>query len=179
MTRYVALLRGIGPTNPNMRNENLRRVCDGLGLENVQTVISTGNVVFDTDTSDVSGLEAMIEAAWPAQLGFTSTTILRSQGDLEDLEILSPFGELTHGAETYLLVTFSKGPLEIEAVFPHRPPGASYSMIGATDREVFTVADMTSDGSGVMRWLEGRCGREISSRTWLTVNRILKRMRVT
>ena len=30
--RYVALLRGIGPLNPSMRNENLRRVFENLGF---------------------------------------------------------------------------------------------------------------------------------------------------
>jgi 2,5-diamino-6-(ribosylamino)-4(3H)-pyrimidinone 5'-phosphate reductase len=30
MPHYVALLRGISPLNPNIRNENLRRVFDGL-----------------------------------------------------------------------------------------------------------------------------------------------------
>ena len=37
--RYVALLRGIGPTNPNMRNEKLRGFFEVLVFEDVQTVI--------------------------------------------------------------------------------------------------------------------------------------------
>ena len=48
MTRCVALMRGIGPGNPNMKNENYRRIAEGLGLQNVSTFISTGNVIFDT-----------------------------------------------------------------------------------------------------------------------------------
>ena len=43
--RYVALLRGIGPSNPNMRNERLRELFQKLGFQNVQTVISSGNVL--------------------------------------------------------------------------------------------------------------------------------------
>ena len=62
--RYVALLRGIGPTNRNMRNERLRGVAEGLGLRDVGTVISSGNLVFDADPADVSELEARFEEAW-------------------------------------------------------------------------------------------------------------------
>ena len=47
--RYVALLRGIGPANPNMRNEKLRGVLEELGLANVASVISSGNLLFDTE----------------------------------------------------------------------------------------------------------------------------------
>lgn len=42
MTTYVALLRGIVPLNPNMRNEKLRGVFEKLGFTNVRTVISSG-----------------------------------------------------------------------------------------------------------------------------------------
>jgi uncharacterized protein (DUF1697 family) len=51
--KYVALLRGIGPSNPNMRNEKLRGVFEKLGFDNVQTVISSGNVLFQTPTKDM------------------------------------------------------------------------------------------------------------------------------
>ncbi|MBA3630747.1 MAG: DUF1697 domain-containing protein [Actinobacteria bacterium] len=43
MKSYVALLRGIGPSNPNMRNDRLRAVFEDLGFSNVRAVISSGN----------------------------------------------------------------------------------------------------------------------------------------
>ena len=79
MARYVALLRGIGPLNPAMRNVNLRGVVEGLGYTEVRTVISSGNVVFDGRAGRTASLEAKLEAAWPEQLGFTSTTIVRTR----------------------------------------------------------------------------------------------------
>ena len=94
MTTYVALLRGIAPMNPNQRNERLRGVCEDLGLRNVRTVISSGNVVFETDTNDVPALEATLEAAWLDRLDFTSTTIIRSRSDLQSMVEADPFGGL-------------------------------------------------------------------------------------
>jgi uncharacterized protein (DUF1697 family) len=178
VTRYVALLGGIAPTNPNMANANLRAVCEGLGLHAVQTVISSGNVLFESDTSDPAGLGETIEAAWPRQLGFTSTTILRAEAELEALVESDPFAGRTHGSETYLLVTFAKHPFTVEYAFPYQPPERDYWIVGATSGELFSVTDTAgSQTPDVMSWIESRLGKEISSRTWLTVNRILERMR--
>jgi uncharacterized protein (DUF1697 family) len=178
VTRYVAFLRGIAPLNPNMKNEKLREVCRDLGLENVQTIISSGNVIFDSDAPDHAELEDMIEAAWPERLGFTSTTILRTSDQIEDLATSAPFGELTHGPETYLLVTFSKHPLEVDVELPHRPPDRDYTLVGATRGELFSVTDtLNSATPDVMSWIENRFGKAVSSRTWLTVLRVRDRMR--
>jgi uncharacterized protein (DUF1697 family) len=176
--KCVALMRGIGPGNPNMRNENYRRVAEGLGLENVETVISTGNVVFDTDTADVPALESVLEAAWLAELGFESTTIIRTKEELDSLIELDPYEGLEHGPDTYLLTTFARSKLDPEFEVPYRPPDRDYTVVAVTDRELFTVTDTASQRTpDVMAWLERHFGKEITSRTWLTVSRILKKMR--
>lgn len=177
MTQYVALLRGIGPGNPNMRNERLRKVCEEMGLRNVSTVISSGNVVFESDLTDVEDLEGTLEQAWADQLGFESTTILRSRADLEALVASDPFQGRDHTKETYLLTTFTKSPVDYRFEFPYQPEGKDYWLVAGTEREVFSVTD-TAHGTSidVMAWLEGEFGKVISSRTWLTVHRILKRM---
>jgi uncharacterized protein (DUF1697 family) len=63
-----------------MRNDKLRGVFEKLGFESVKTVISSGNVIFESPSRSAAKLEQTIEKALPEQLGFTSTTILRSQG---------------------------------------------------------------------------------------------------
>jgi len=62
MATYVALLRGITPSNPNMRNEELRSVFGDIGFENVQSVISSGNILFETGRN-LEELESTIEKA--------------------------------------------------------------------------------------------------------------------
>lgn len=177
MTTYVALLRGIAPTNPAMRNENLRGVALDLGFENVRTVISSGNIVFEAEGRDRLEIESTMESAWPERLGFESTTIVRSRSDVEALVALDPFDGRTHSRETYLLVTFAKHRLHRDYEFPFQPEGKDYWVVGATERELFTVTDTVSTRTpDVMTWVESRFGKEVSSRTWLTVLRILDRM---
>lgn len=100
MPEYVALLRGIGPANPNQRHEKLRDVFEELGFEDVRTVISSGNVLFRSDSTDIEEMEATIEAAWPEKLGFSSTTIIRSTPDLQGLVELDPFAGYEHSRES-------------------------------------------------------------------------------
>jgi len=95
MKSYVALLRGIAPTNPNMRNDRLRGVFAELGFSNVRTVISSGNVLFETDSSAVRALETKVEEALPKRLGFTSTKIIRSRTEIQALVDQDPSGGWT------------------------------------------------------------------------------------
>lgn len=177
MTACVALLRGIGPGNPDMRNENLRRVCEEVGLRGVATVISSGNVIFDADPDDLPDVEARLEAAWPERLGFRSTTITRSRHELEEILEQRPFGDLEHGPRTSLLVTFAKEELSLDVDLPFRPPGLGYEVVVARPRELFTVTHLESAPDGaVMGWVERQLGKRITSRSWLTVERIFKRM---
>lgn len=164
--------------NPNMRNVKLRAVCEELGLQNVKSVVSSGNIVFESGSPEPGELESLLESAWPERLGFASTTIVRSRPDLETLIDLAPFGEHEHGRTTYLLVTFAKHPVSVDVALPHRPAGTSSELVGATAQELFTVTDTTAGSSlDAMTWLEQVYGKNITSRTWLTVLRILKKMR--
>lgn len=152
---YVALLRGIMPTNPNMKGEKLREVFESLGFANVATVIASGNVVFESLSKDIKALEAKIEKALPKRLGFNSTTIIRSREELEVLVKKNPFKGVKDEKPNYLIVTFFK----------------------SKQKELCTVLNLTDGGTpDFMRTVEKSHGKEITTRTWKTVHRILKKM---
>jgi uncharacterized protein (DUF1697 family) len=155
MTTYVALLRGIGPGDPNMTGPKLKGFFESLGFKNVATVIASGNVVFDTNSKNVSALEIKIERALPKQLGFSRTTIVRSREELERLIKKNPFKGVEDKKPNYLLVTFFKD----------------------RRKELCTTINLTDSATpDFMRQLEKQYGKEITSRTWKTIGRILKKM---
>jgi uncharacterized protein (DUF1697 family) len=175
--RYVALLRGIAPLNPNMRNQKLRSVVESLGFHNVETVISSGNVVFDADSRDVSELEARIEEAWPEQLGFQSTTIIRTGDQMHDLVAKRPFGERANTPATSLQVTFLKQEPDVDLQVPYTPDTGGYTIVAIDDRVICSVVDLTGSRTpDLMRWLEKMLGKEITTRTWKTVHRIVQKL---
>lgn len=157
MTTYVALLRGIMPMNPNMKGEKLKKVFEDLGFKKVTTVIASGNVVFDSPSKNTSAIEARIEKAFPEKLGFTSTTIVRSKEVIVSLLKKNPFKGVQDEKPNYLVVTFFKD----------------------QKKELATVLN-TSEEPGVsakyMSELEKKYGKAITTRTWKTVARILKKM---
>jgi len=178
MIKYVALLRGIAPTNPNMRNDKLRSVFEKLGFENVKTVISSGNVVFESSSRSVQKLEDSIEKALPKELGFRSTTIIRSQGHLQKLVDKNPFKGTEHSQKSSLNVTFLKKKRKIDTKFPYKVDNRDYTLLGIYDGAICSVIDLTSAKTpDLMVWLEKKFGKEITTRTWKTVERILKAMR--
>jgi uncharacterized protein (DUF1697 family) len=177
MAQYVALLRGIMPSNPNMRQAKLKGVLEALGFARVQPVISSGNVVFESPERGAAALEARMEAAWPERLGFTSTTIVRSRAELERIVAMDPYPGLEHRKDTYLLVTFLKRRAKVPFAPPFGPEGRPWRVVAAGDRVIFSVIDTTTGQTpDLMAWLDRTFGREVSSRTWKTVHRILAAM---
>ena len=173
MTRYVALLRGIAPTNPNMRNDKLRGVFEKLGFANVKTVISSGNVIFESPSRRVRELEDRIENALPEELGFTSTTIIRSQKQLQQLADKRPFQGMEHSQKSSLNVTFLKKKRNIDIEFPYNVDNRDYTLLGTYDGAICSVIDLTSAKTpDLMLWLDKQFGKEITTRTWKTVERI-------
>lgn len=85
MATHCAFLRGI---NVGGRRTTMDRMCapfEALGLEGVQSVIASGNVVFATDRADLAALEADLERALAEALGFTVEVFVRSGHELAEV----------------------------------------------------------------------------------------------
>ncbi len=169
--KYVALLRGIGPSNPNMHGSKLKAVLEDLGFKNVQPVISSGNVIFEAGSKDIAALESKIQEAWPKKLGFNSTTIIRSQEQLQALVDKNPYPDAEHSRSSYLLVTFFKRSPDISL-----PNFYNQNGVNALCSVIDTTTAKTPD---FMVKLERQFGKDITSRTWLTIGRILAKMKNT
>lgn len=177
--RYAALLRGIGPSNPNMRNDKLRGVLEGLGMQRVSSVLASGNLVFATDEDDVAALEARIQQGLQATLGIAGGTIVREHGELRALLDRDPFAGLTHGRGTYLTATFLKDRAGTPVRLPEEPdPLTRVVGYDAAARAFLAVIDNSTPGQtpDFMSWLERTYGKDITTRTWLTVQRIVAKL---
>ncbi|WP_328398034.1 DUF1697 domain-containing protein [Nocardia sp. NBC_00416] len=176
MTVYAALLRGIMPSNPNMSNEKLRGVFTGLGFTSVASVLSSGNIVFAAEEGDIAELEDRIQESLNAELGIPGGTIIRSEAELRELLDRDPFTGFTHGRDTYLTTTFFKRP-GAPALPADDDPLTTIIGYDAEARAFLAVIDnSTPKTPNFMAWLERAYGKDITTRTWLTVQRIVKKM---
>lgn len=93
MARQVALLRGVNVGGINIKMADLARVFRDLGLEDVRTVLASGNVVFEAPRSD-SALKKRIEGALRDAFGYDAWVILASAADVARIIEAYPFPEV-------------------------------------------------------------------------------------
>lgn len=93
MPRYAAFLRAINVGGHTVRMSDLRASFGALGLDGVETVIASGNVIFDTDEADEAKLERTLERALEADLGYPVETFVRSMAELARIATREPFGD--------------------------------------------------------------------------------------
>lgn len=169
--KYVALLRGIGPSNPNMHGAKLKEAAESAGLKKVRTLLSSGNVIFESGIQDQKKIEEMLEKIWPARLGFNSMSIVRSQFQLQALVDANPYKGAEHSnKKTYLLVTFFKEP-------PKPAPKDNYYTVEDVNALCSTIDASILGTPDFMAKADRQYGKDqITSRTWLTIQRILAKM---
>jgi len=177
--KYVAMIRGVGPENPNMRGAKLQWAFEQMGFSNVRPFLSSGNVLFESDITDPVRLEEMAEAALPHLIDFSRDVFVRSQADLQTIVNADPFAGLVHenSGKTYLTITFFKNPPVELPTLPFRPEGKSFELIAMVNGALCCVVDLsTGKTPDLMSYLERQYGKSITTRTYNTVSRMLMRL---
>ena len=91
MARYVALLRAINVGGHIVKMRALQEYFEALGFSGVQTVIASGNVIFDADEVDPATIERRIEKHLQHALGYPVATFLRTPPELAAVAAREPF----------------------------------------------------------------------------------------
>lgn len=93
MPRYVALLGSVNVGRNRLTMAELRRAFEREGLAAVETVVASGNVLFDHDARPTGGLEEKLAVLMHDRFGFASTVIVRSRDELAAACAASPFAQ--------------------------------------------------------------------------------------
>lgn len=113
MTGWVALLRGVNVGGNNkVPMAELKALCEGLGLEHVQTYIASGNVAF-ASTDEEADLRGRIEQAIAAAYGRKLGVLVRSARDLALVMTANPFPDAPGNR---VLVLFTDAPATLDGV---------------------------------------------------------------
>lgn len=92
MTRRVALFRGINVGGHNkIPMAELRTTFESLGHTEVTSIIQSGNVCFDTDDTDDTGIAAAIRAAVAERFDVDVPVLLRSADEFGRVLDAHPF----------------------------------------------------------------------------------------
>jgi uncharacterized protein (DUF1697 family) len=114
--RHVAFLRGMNLGGRRIKNEELRREFEVLGLAGVSCFRASGNVIFVSEEGNEDALTRRIESGLEKALGYEVPVFLRSATELGKIVAREPFDAG--------LVEASKGKLQV-AFLAAAPKGAS------------------------------------------------------
>lgn len=90
MPRYIAFLRAINVSTHVVSMERLRTLFSSLGLQDVETFINSGNVIFRSN-SKPAALEKKIEDCLGQALGYEVATFLRTDAEVAEIAHRKPF----------------------------------------------------------------------------------------
>jgi len=170
MTKFVAFLRGINIGGHNkVPMQELRKVFEKQGFQNVKTLLATGNVVFEGEKEPTDNFPDILEEIFGFEIGIiilpfeTITKIVKS----------NPFEAIEITPKIRLYVTFLGETPKTKLKIPYYPEDGSYKIIELTDTAVFSVLDLEKVGTTqLMNILEKEFGRNITTRNYNTVMKI-------
>jgi uncharacterized protein (DUF1697 family) len=111
MPRLIAFLRAINVGGHVVTMDKLRQQFEALGLEDVETFIASGNVVFTAPKGDRAALEKKIEARLRKSLGYEVATFVRTCDEVAAVAGCRPFPAAQMNDEATVYVGFIERPL--------------------------------------------------------------------
>ena len=165
MTRYVALLRGIGPvTHAKMSLGRLAAACEAAGLRDVVSVGNTGNLVL-TSEKPPADVERIVTDAVKT-FGLTNEVFTRTERQLKKVLDAAPFPKAA-----------ADRPSKRGVCFFHKDPRwpAEYLHYKGPERiETFSnhlIVDYGAEISVIRLTIEKTVGARMTQRNWRSVHR--------
>jgi len=111
MPTYVGFLRAINVGGHTVTMERLRSLVAETGVQDVETFIASGNVVFVSPSADRGTLARRIEDHLRSSLGYDVKTFIRTAAEVVAIASYEPFSASRVTAATALNVGLLAGPL--------------------------------------------------------------------
>ena len=164
---YVAFLRGVSPLNAKM--PELKRAFELAGFGEVRTMLTSGNVVFSARPAPDAVLARKAEAAMQQHLERSFVTFVRSVDDLRQLLQSDPYAAFGAKRGFKRVVTFLASAPKTKLALPLEIVGGR--ILALAGREVFGDYRERDRGPAFMTLLQKTFGKNITSRTWQTVEK--------
>ena len=175
--RYVALLRAVNVGGRIIKMERLKKLFEEINLDNVETFIASGNVLFDSRAS-AAGLESKIEKHLERAFDYAVPTMVRSAIEVKASAVYTPFPSLDAvPKEGGLYVGFLKSPLDKERAVRVAALSDASNEFHVYGREVYWLArDRRAVLKGVGSKLDRAVGVPFTVRNVTTVRRLADRL---
>ncbi len=172
--KHVALLRAINlPGTNRLSMADLRAWMSGLGYAGAQTLLQTGNVIFDGGTVAPSRLESRLERESAGRLKLPTEFFVRSGREWATLVDANPFPEAAKSDPARLVVFFLRVAPTAGAVTSLQRKITGRELVRAVGRQAYIIYP---DGQGRSRLtnalIERSLGSRGTARNWNTVTKL-------
>ncbi len=176
MAVLVSMLRGINVGGHNKVNMGeLRSLYESLGLQDAQTYVQSGNVVFRTKERNLAVLTKRIEEAIERRFGFRVDVIVRTPSELRDVIARNPFAKRRAVDPGKLLVTFLANHTSVQARDQVLKINTDPEELHVDGREVY-IYFPNGMGRSKLSWptIGKKLGTTGTGRNWNSVTKLLE-----
>lgn len=171
MTRHVALLRAVNlPSHNKVGMADLRKLLSELGFQDAQSLLQSGNLVFESEGRTSAQLEALLESEAKARLGFATDFFVRTVSEWSTVIAGNPFPAEAERDPGHLVVLFLKEKPDRNDVAALQAAITGREVVRAKGRHAYAVYP---DGIGRSRLtnvlIEKKLRTRGTGRNWNTV----------
>ena len=177
MPRYVAFFGSINVGGNRLTMADLRAAFEAEDFANVETVVASGNVLFDFPERPTSGLEEKLGLMMRHIFGMDSAVCVRDRAELAAAIDDNPFHG--HGADNQVHTHFLERPADADqfAVLVADHAGRGPEKLALGDRALYIdFVDSVADSRLTGKFLERRLGCKGTARNMRSLKRILAKM---
>jgi uncharacterized protein (DUF1697 family) len=170
MKRYIAFLRAINVGGTTIiKMSDLKRMFESFGLENVETFIQTGNVIFDTDESKAPVLEEQIEDQLAKAFGKRLRLFVRTTREVAAMVEACPFDP--QPGETAYVAILEKKPdkKSIDTLLSFSSEAEDFAVVG---KEVFNLRRNRDASVFSNNFVEKKLGVAGTTRNLTTIKKL-------
>ena len=174
LTKYIAFLRGINVGGHHkVPMAELRKVLETMSFHNVTTLLNSGNVIFETQSSEPAELSERVAEQLEKVFNFPVPTIVIPADSLIKLLYEDPFKDEILTKESRGYVSFLQHKPKLSIQLPWVSEDRSFKILKVDDNLICSFLDLSrAKTPEAMKVLEKFYGKQMTTRNWNTIQRI-------
>jgi uncharacterized protein (DUF1697 family) len=144
---FIAFLRGINVGGHIVTKQMLTTVFEELGFCDVSTFKQSGNVIFQSNETDIQVLTGKIEQKLQSKLSYPVPVIVRTIEQLTNIINLDAFKNQPTEGTSFLVTLLPKIQTSLPFQLPFTIPKSTAQIIAVAGSEVFSVTHGGGEGS--------------------------------
>ena len=175
MTTYIALLRGINVGGKNIiAMAALKAMFEGLGHENVRSLLQSGNILFDAPARKANEFESLLETETKKRLKAEPDYFVRTAKEWREVLAGNPFTREAKSdpARLHVLALKTQPSREQAKALRDAIKGRETFELGKGHAYVY-FPDGAGNSKLTPRLIEGKLGTRATARNWNTAQKLL------